>query len=270
MNDQPLPPAIRKLVSDYAQQGPQRAAERWGRAMAMAAYADRTIAKGDALDVGCGSGGGLGVLAKHFHRVIGYDVLPESLALARQYVQVERLANVTLVQGDAMVLPFPDGSFDYIQGIDVLHHFSDPIRALRELRRVLRWDGVLAMDSANRFTPLAPEPHIKLWGVGWLPRAWQAPYVRWRRGVAYETFGAHLLSLSQLQRMLMGVFGEGKVALYSPFLWKRQPARGAGLIHAMRRHALPLLHTAHHLFLMGVPNHEFLAVHSGRLEPIHE
>jgi hypothetical protein len=44
---------------------------------------------------------------------------------------------------------------------------------------VLKQPGALFLSAVNRFS-LLPEPHVGLWGVGFLPRAWQAPYVRWR------------------------------------------------------------------------------------------
>ena len=53
--------------------------------------------------------------------------------------------------------------------------------------------------TTNRFS-IAPEPHVHLWGVGFLPRSWMPAYVRWRRGLAYDKH--HLLSIFEVRRFL--------------------------------------------------------------------
>jgi SAM-dependent methyltransferase len=56
------------------------------------------------------------------------------------------------VQGDLTRLPFPDGTFDVITALDVVEHIRDDERALRELFRVLRTEGVLLVTvPAFRF-----------------------------------------------------------------------------------------------------------------------
>jgi hypothetical protein len=55
---------------------------------------------------------------------------------------------------------------------------------LREIDRVGSSDCVLACSTPNRFS-LAAEPHVGVWGVGWLPRNRQRSYVRWRSGQDY-------------------------------------------------------------------------------------
>jgi hypothetical protein len=57
---------------------------------------------------------------------------------------------------------------------------------------------MMHVNTVNRFS-LAREPHVYLWGVGFLPRRWQAPYVRWRRDASFENIG--LLSYRELRRL---------------------------------------------------------------------
>jgi SAM-dependent methyltransferase len=52
-----------------------------------------------------------------------------------------------LVRGDALRLPFPDGSFDRVMSICAIEHFADGGRALDEMARVLRPGGELVMSA---------------------------------------------------------------------------------------------------------------------------
>ena len=51
----------------------------------------------------------------------------------------------TAVQGDALALPFPDGTFDRVIASEVLEHIPDDTAAMRELARVLRPGGTMAV-----------------------------------------------------------------------------------------------------------------------------
>lgn len=56
--------------------------------------------------------------------------------------------HVTL--GDALALPFPDGYFDTVVCVRVLHHFADPAPVVAELGRVVRDGGTLVLEYANK------------------------------------------------------------------------------------------------------------------------
>ncbi len=102
-----------------------------------------------------------------------------------------------LVCGCADHLPFAAGVFDTVSSVALLEHVPDAPAALREFARVLRPAGRIVVWTSNRFS-LAPEPHVGVWGVGFLPRRWMGAYVRWRRSLAYEK--KHLLSRFELAR----------------------------------------------------------------------
>jgi demethylmenaquinone methyltransferase/2-methoxy-6-polyprenyl-1,4-benzoquinol methylase len=99
------------------------------------------------LDVACGTGD----LTEAFARagaaeVIGLDFTAEMLDIAR--VKAPRhlgraVAKVTYQQGDAQQLPFPDAAFDVVSIAFGIRNVQDPMRALREFRRVLRPGGRL-------------------------------------------------------------------------------------------------------------------------------
>lgn len=122
------------------------------------AIADRTmaalaLAPGEAvLEVGCGNGVFLPLLARAVGptgRVVGLDHAPTFVAEARARVAGEGLdGHVTVEEGDAYRLPFPDDTFDAAHCERVLLHLDDPTAAIRELRRVVRPGGrVVAAET---------------------------------------------------------------------------------------------------------------------------
>ena len=133
------------------------------------------------LDIGCSTGGMLIAAVRPGRRsVTGVDVAFRWLVVGQARLR-EAGVQATLVCANAESLPFPDGAFDVVTAQDSLEHFFDPLRAIGEGRRVSRPDGQSLWTTNNRYCPL-PEPHVHLAGVGYLPRAWQAPYVEMRRG----------------------------------------------------------------------------------------
>jgi ubiquinone/menaquinone biosynthesis C-methylase UbiE len=90
------------------------------------------------LEVGCGVGAVLAVLGQEYPgiQLFGIDIEEKQLEFARGYL--ERVGvEATLRQGNALALPFADGSFDHVWMMWFLEHLADPVAALREARRVL-------------------------------------------------------------------------------------------------------------------------------------
>ena len=84
------------------------------------------------LDVGTGTGSNLRLLRDlGFTQVSGVDSSPPAIRFCRSkgFQHVE--------EGDALHLPFPNGSFDFLLATDVLEHIEDDTRAIREILRVL-------------------------------------------------------------------------------------------------------------------------------------
>ncbi len=98
---------------------------------------------GDLLDVGCGRGSILKLLASRARRAVGVDIDAKARGLARAELMLAGLPNCTLRQGDMYRLPFEDEEFNTIVLDDVLVDAKDPVRALSESSRLLKPGGRL-------------------------------------------------------------------------------------------------------------------------------
>ncbi len=159
-----------------------------------------------ALDLGCGTGAGLQALAPRFRMVVGIDPSLPDLILARKSLDIAGIDNVQLIQGYGQKVPYPSGSFDYINALNVLEHVFDLPSVLAEVHRLLKPAGIFSADSRNRFDPFFPEPHVKIRWVGFMPRKYAERYVRWRAGVAYNH--TYLFSYGELRYCARQVFGK--------------------------------------------------------------
>jgi ubiquinone/menaquinone biosynthesis C-methylase UbiE len=90
------------------------------------------------LEIGCGVGAVLGVLGQEYPevRLFGVDIEQKQLEFARGHLQRVGV-DATLVEADAVALPFGEESFDHVWMMWFLEHIGDPPAALREARRVL-------------------------------------------------------------------------------------------------------------------------------------
>ncbi len=96
---------------------------------------------GHVLDVATGTGLVAARLLARGHRVTGLDQSPEMLAVARS-----RFGDgVDLIEASAERLPFDDGAFDHLTVTYLLRYVEDPGATLRELARVVRPGGTLAL-----------------------------------------------------------------------------------------------------------------------------
>jgi len=105
---------------------------------------------GDLLDIGCGQGRLLKLLASRAHRVVGVDIDSDARRLARAEMLLAGLPNCTLRQGDMFSLPFDDGEFDTIIFDDVLAADEQPTKAIQEALRLLSDSGrILLLASVD-------------------------------------------------------------------------------------------------------------------------
>ena len=93
---------------------------------------------GWAADIGAAAGGNIGVLERLGWRPLAFEYTQVGADLARS-------RGLTVARADAHHLPLATGSMGAVTCLDVLEHLQDDAQAARELRRILRPDGVLVV-----------------------------------------------------------------------------------------------------------------------------
>ena len=144
------------------------------------------------LDVGCGPGSLTLDLARHApnSQVVALERAESVLEEARRTL-APLGPSVSVVAGDVYELQYDAGTFDIVHAHQVLQHLTDPVRALQEMKRVCKPDGVVAVRDSDygAFRWFPEEPRLD---------AWLAMYtsVAQRNG-AYPDAGRRLLSWAQ-------------------------------------------------------------------------
>lgn len=117
-----------------------------------AKYMEHELVAGRSLlDVGSGAG----TITADFARRLapGHVTAMEMDEVARNVtlatIEKGGIQNVSCVVGDAHAMPFPDASFDIVHAHQVLQHVSDPVQALREMKRVCKPGGVIAVRDSD-------------------------------------------------------------------------------------------------------------------------
>ena len=125
---------------------------RWRTVENSAAYLSHLLTPGTSvLDIGCGPG----TITLDFAarvapgRVTGVDASAEIIEKATELAAEDDLDNVEFVVGNGYELPFADNSFDIVHAHQVLQHVSNPVGMLREMRRVRKSNGVVAVREVD-------------------------------------------------------------------------------------------------------------------------
>src|SRR5262249_33131638 len=92
------------------------------------------------LDIGCGRGGTVDVIAQYFEtqKIVGIDLSRDAIAFC---VNKHRYKHVYFLEGDAESLAFGDNAFDIVTNIESSHIYPDMLAFYREVFRVLKPGG---------------------------------------------------------------------------------------------------------------------------------
>ena len=115
-----------------------------------------------AIDLGCGPSGILDLLSDRVGiagHVIGVDINPVNVSLARDYAAERGLTNVEVVEGDARCTGLPSGRYDLVHARTLLINIPDPLAVLTEMMRLARPDGWVAVLEPDGAVSMCYPPH---------------------------------------------------------------------------------------------------------------
>lgn len=114
------------------------------------------------VDVGCGPQGVLDLMAARVGTsgaVVGLEQNPEHAALAAAFCRDAGLANVTIVNSDAVRNPLPKASFDLAHERAVLVNVPNPTQVLAAMVELVQPGGMVACDDLDQSTRMCEPPH---------------------------------------------------------------------------------------------------------------
>jgi ubiquinone/menaquinone biosynthesis C-methylase UbiE len=112
-------------------------------------------------DLGCGDGYGSFKLYQAGYRVVGIDLSEEMIEKANHRAESER---VTFLQGDLTNLPFKDDSFSGLMAINSIEWTEQPLKALNEMKRVLKRDHLLCLGLLGPTAAPRKNSYPRLYG----------------------------------------------------------------------------------------------------------
>jgi SAM-dependent methyltransferase len=136
----------------------------------------------EVLDVAAGTGHLSRAIAPHVKHIVALDLTPEMLTQGRREAEQQGLTNVVFEQGEAEHLTYADEAFDLVVTRFSLHHFADARGPVREMVRVCRRGGRIAVvdlvspddpavaETYNHLERLRDTSHVRALTAGELQR----------------------------------------------------------------------------------------------------
>jgi ubiquinone/menaquinone biosynthesis C-methylase UbiE len=128
------------------------------------------------LDVGCGTGWALGEIAKSLHgrgQFYGVDLSTKMIAKAKE--NFKNQANFHFMKANAELIPLNNEFFDLIICTNSFHHYLNPVKVLKEMKRLLKSGGKIyildptadwrLLKFADKLIKLMEPEHVKLYST---------------------------------------------------------------------------------------------------------
>jgi len=114
-----------------------------------AALEDLKIEKNSlVLDAGCGTGILFGYVADKAKTIVGLDISRKILLQAKN--RAKSFQNAHLICGDADNMPLKENTFNHVFGITLVQNMPNPVKTLREIRRVAKEDAVIVVTGLKK------------------------------------------------------------------------------------------------------------------------
>jgi ubiquinone/menaquinone biosynthesis C-methylase UbiE len=136
------------------------------------------------LEIGCGNGRDLVLIAKSCKNIAGIDYSPEMVAQAAKKILHYSIENATVAYGNATDLKFDDASFDKVLCSEVVEHIPDWEQAIKEISRVLKPGGKLVLSTPNNRSFYGIDRYV------WervLKKEWYHPFDKWKNYINIKT-----------------------------------------------------------------------------------
>lgn len=114
-------------------------------------------------DLGCGSGYFAVPISRKVKKVYGVDVQKEMLEYLDEKIQKQNIRNIETVLSEEDEIPLQDKSVDLLLSVNTLHEFRDKEKTVKEMRRILRPKGKVAIiDFRKEDTSFGPPVAIRV------------------------------------------------------------------------------------------------------------
>ena len=151
------------------------------------------------LEVGAGTGTSFPAYPRHCE-VVGIDLAPDMLARAQDKILENEWNHIRVLEMNALDLKFPDNSFDYVMAFHVVTVVPDPVKLIKEAKRVCKPGGKIVV--VNHFTSTSPvlgfltealDPVTR--HLGWSTKLKMKPFIEETRLKIEEVYKLSKLSL---------------------------------------------------------------------------